>query len=249
MFYIISHIVSLVCNDKVFQFLNIISRMILTLEVRSNLNCQPILWRDEMLDVSIFRLLSSSNQGTSRKANEPLFYNLYHEWVKRLGEKIGFVQVLTTYYLRRATNNAINNKSRQLEPKKRFANYDKRSQLERGDAQSSSRSCHFDNILTKLSFSHDSLRHVSDLSRYRVARESNRCFSLNESHDQFTSISRIFSWTIAKSTTRCKHSRVARAIANSLRSNSQKVQLHILGKRSIDLRRISTRQTRHRSPT
>ena len=65
-----------------------------------------------MLDVSIFRLLDSLDQGTSSKSNDSLFYDLYHEWVKRLGEEIDFVQVLTTYCLRRTMSNAINDKPR-----------------------------------------------------------------------------------------------------------------------------------------
>jgi len=211
------------------------------------LNCQPISWRDEMLDVPIFRLLGSSNQGTSRKANDPLPYDLYHGWVKRLGEEIDFVQVLTTYCLQRATSNAINDEPRRLGPKEEFANYNRRPQLERRDAQSGSRPCHFDDLPTKLSLSHDSLRHASDLSRYRVAWESNRCFLSNESHDRFTSISRAFPSTIVESTTRCKHPRAARATAESLRPDSRKVQLHLSSRRSIDLRRIPASQARHRS--
>ena len=127
MFCVISHIVSLVCNDKAFRFLDIIPRIVLTLEVRSSLNCQSIQWRDEMLDVSIFHLIDSLDQGTNRKPKRPLLYDLYHEWVKRLGEEIDFVQVLTTYCLRRATSNAINDEPRRLESKKRFVNYNKRS--------------------------------------------------------------------------------------------------------------------------
>jgi hypothetical protein len=65
-----------------------------------------------MLNVSIFRLLDFSDQGTSSKSDSLLFYDLYHEWMKRLEEKIDFVQVLTTYCLRRAMSNAINDESR-----------------------------------------------------------------------------------------------------------------------------------------
>jgi len=65
-----------------------------------------------MLDVSIFRLLNSLDQGTSSKSNDLLLYDLYHEWMKRLEEEINFVQILTTYCLRRMMDNAINDKSR-----------------------------------------------------------------------------------------------------------------------------------------
>ena len=112
MFCVISIIVGLACNDKAFRFPHTTPRLVLTLGVRPGLNCQPIPWRDEMLDVPIFRLLGSSDQGTGRKADGPLPYGLYHGWVKRLGEETGFVQVLTTYCLRRAVGNAINGEPR-----------------------------------------------------------------------------------------------------------------------------------------
>ena len=236
MFCIISHIVSLACNDKAFRFPDTTPRMVLTLGVRPGLNCQPIQWRDEMLDVPIFRLLGSSDQRTGRKPDGPLPYGLYHGWVKRLGEETGFVQVLTTYCLRRAAGNAINGEPRRLGPKERFANHDRRPQLERGGAQSDPRPCHFDDLPTELPLSYDSLRHASDLSRHRVARGSDRCFSSDESHDRSTPTSRALPSTTAGSTTGCKHSRAARAAANPLRSDPQKVQLHLPGRRSTDLR-------------
>ena len=37
-----------------------------------------------------------------------LTYTVYHSWVKPLGEGLGYLQMLTTYYLRRALGNAIN---------------------------------------------------------------------------------------------------------------------------------------------
>jgi len=228
--------VSLACNDKAFRFPDTTPRIVLTLGVRPGLNCQPIQWRDEMLDVPIFHLVGSLDQGTGRKPKGPLPYGLYHGWVKRLGEETGFVQVLTTYCLRRATGNAINGEPRRLGPKERFAYHDRRPQLERGDAQSGPRPCHFDDLSTELPLSYDSLRHASGLSRHRVARGFDRCFSSNESHDRSTPTSRALPSTTAGSTTGCKHLRAARAAANPLRSDSQKVQLHLLGRRSIDLR-------------
>ncbi len=52
-----------------------------------------------MLEVSIFCLLNSLNQETSKKINELLLYNFYHEWMKHLKKEIDFVQVLTTFLL------------------------------------------------------------------------------------------------------------------------------------------------------
>ena len=47
-------------------------------------------------------------RGCATSADTVLSYDKYHEWIKRLGEETGFVQVFTTYCLRRATGNAIN---------------------------------------------------------------------------------------------------------------------------------------------
>lgn len=117
MFYVISHIVGLACNDQAFRFPETTPRMVLTLGVRSGLNCQPIQWRKEMLDVPIFHTLCSLEEANGMKPEEPLPYGLYHGWVKRLGEETGFVQVLTTYCLRRAAGNAINGKRRRVRPR------------------------------------------------------------------------------------------------------------------------------------
>ena len=110
-FCVISHIVALACDDEAFRFPNTTPRIVFNLGVREGLNCQPIQWHDHMKDKPVF---CASNVGKSRKdqrGRETLPYGRYQEWVKRLGEETGFVQVLTTYCLRRATGNAINGKS------------------------------------------------------------------------------------------------------------------------------------------
>ena len=62
------------------------------------------------MDMPVFRAPVQNTKGTRISPDEALTYSRYHEWVKRLGEETGFVQVLTTYCLRRATGNAINGK-------------------------------------------------------------------------------------------------------------------------------------------
>lgn len=64
-----------------------------------------------MLDVPVFRGPKQTTQGFRTSLDEALIYGKYHDWVKRLGEETGFVQVMTTYCLRRATGNAINDES------------------------------------------------------------------------------------------------------------------------------------------
>ena len=81
------------------------------LGVRNGLNCQPIPWKEDTLDVPVFRLPVQTTQGFQISPDTALPYDKYHDWVKRLGEETGFVQVFTTYCIRRATGNAINGES------------------------------------------------------------------------------------------------------------------------------------------
>ncbi|KAL9040656.1 MAG: hypothetical protein Q9214_004396 [Letrouitia sp. 1 TL-2023] len=108
MFCVISHIVALAYDDEAFRVPNVTPRVLFTLRVRPGLNSQPIQWHDEMKDKPVFRTSSSPGRGKGQQLYEALPYGRYQEWVKRLGEETGFVQVLTTYCLRRAAGNAIN---------------------------------------------------------------------------------------------------------------------------------------------
>jgi Protein of unknown function (DUF3435) len=106
----ISHIISLACNDDAYLAPTMTPGKVLTLGVRKGLNCQPIPWKEEMQDVPVFRVPVQTPKGSGTSPDTALPYEKYHEWVKRLGEETGFVQVFTTYCLRRATGNAINGK-------------------------------------------------------------------------------------------------------------------------------------------
>ncbi|MCJ1250100.1 hypothetical protein MMC30_007326 [Trapelia coarctata] len=108
LFCIISHIVSLACDDDAYVAPDITPGKVLRLGVREGLNCQPIPWKPNTMDTPVFRTPVQTAKGTQTSPEEALTYSKYHEWVKRLGEETGFVQVLTTYCLRRATGNAIN---------------------------------------------------------------------------------------------------------------------------------------------
>ena len=81
------------------------------LPLQPNLNCQPIPWKEDILDVPLFRAPVQTSRRYATSADTALSYEKYHEWIKRLGEETGFVQVFTTYCLRRATGNAINGES------------------------------------------------------------------------------------------------------------------------------------------
>ena len=76
--------------------------------VLKGLNCQRIPWKEDKLNVPLFRAPVKTSRGCATSAETALSYDKYHEWIKRLGEETGFVQVFTTYCLRRPTGNAIN---------------------------------------------------------------------------------------------------------------------------------------------
>jgi len=50
---------------------------------------------DEIKYEPVFRTFSSSGRGKGQEPHEPLPSGRYQEWVERLGEETGFVQVLT----------------------------------------------------------------------------------------------------------------------------------------------------------
>ena len=122
----ISHLVALACDDDAFRVPDITPRVVLTLGVRPGLNSQPIQWREGMEEVPVFHAPSGPDRGTGGKPDESLSYGRYHEWVKRLGEETGFVQVLTTYCFRRAAGNAINGERRPVRPRHRLADRNRR---------------------------------------------------------------------------------------------------------------------------
>lgn len=84
---------------------------VLTLGVRKRLNCQSVLWKEGLLDVPVFRGSEQTTQRFRTSPDEALTYGKYHDWMKRLEEETGFAQVMTTYCLRRTTENAINGES------------------------------------------------------------------------------------------------------------------------------------------
>ncbi len=107
----ISHIISLVCNDDVFLAFNAILEKVLTLSIQKRLNCQFISWKEDMLDVSMFRESKQITQEFWISLNETLIYDKYHDWMKRLEEETDFVQIMTIYCLQRVTENVINDES------------------------------------------------------------------------------------------------------------------------------------------
>ncbi|KIW36296.1 hypothetical protein, variant 3 [Exophiala oligosperma] len=105
----ITHIVSLAFDDSAFGPPDLNSPDILfRLRARREKGCQPIPWRNNMLNVPFFRRAVATKEGVKTSPDKALTYNVYQAWVKRLGEALGYLQTLTTYCLRRALGNAIN---------------------------------------------------------------------------------------------------------------------------------------------
>jgi hypothetical protein len=106
---IISHVISLAFDDKAFGVPDLISpEQLFRLRAKRDKGCQPIPWKSGMLDIPIFRRAIATKQGVRMSPDKALTYKMYHSWVQRLGEALGYLQTLTIYCLRRALGNAIN---------------------------------------------------------------------------------------------------------------------------------------------
>lgn len=110
-FCIVSHFIALAFHDGAFAARGLTSPDLLFDLSLTNNKCTPIPWKEEKLSTPIFRPIEESGDEAHVSARQSLPYQTYHAWVKRLGEDLGFPEVLTTYCLRRATGNAINGTS------------------------------------------------------------------------------------------------------------------------------------------
>ena len=61
------------------------------LGVLKGLNYQSIPWKEDILNVPLFRTSMQTARGCATSADTALSYEKYHEWIKRLGEETGFV--------------------------------------------------------------------------------------------------------------------------------------------------------------
>ncbi|KAL9049125.1 MAG: hypothetical protein Q9162_007380 [Coniocarpon cinnabarinum] len=82
--------------------------LVFQLVVEDGMQSLTIPWKADVLDQPVFRSSKRTIEGTQITASEALPYRTYHPWVVRLGESTGFSQVMTSYNLRRAEGNALN---------------------------------------------------------------------------------------------------------------------------------------------
>lgn len=110
-FCIVSHFIALAFHDGAFAARGLNSPDLLFGLSLTNNKCTPIPWKEDKLSTPVFRPIEGFGDEAHVSASKSLPYNTYHAWVTRLGEDLGFPEVLTTYCLRRATGNAINGTS------------------------------------------------------------------------------------------------------------------------------------------
>jgi hypothetical protein len=78
LFYIISHIISLAFDDEAFGVPDLISPdQLFRLRAKRDKGCQPIPWKKEMLDISIFRRVIATKQDIQTSPDKPLTDNTY----------------------------------------------------------------------------------------------------------------------------------------------------------------------------
>ncbi|KAK3174278.1 hypothetical protein OEA41_001522 [Lepraria neglecta] len=79
LFYIISYIVYLAYDDEAYRFPNTTPRTVLMLGVREGLNYQPIPWKEEMIDVPVFRVPVPTSDGMRTSPDEALLYGKLYD--------------------------------------------------------------------------------------------------------------------------------------------------------------------------
>ena len=103
----IFHVLTLIFADDAFDALCIRSPSdVFRLGVKPGLRSQAIPWKPHLLHRPLF----VAPEKVINSPERTLPYAQYYRWLTRLGAETGFVQVLTMYYLRRATGNAVNDR-------------------------------------------------------------------------------------------------------------------------------------------
>ncbi|OQV11319.1 hypothetical protein CLAIMM_15173 [Cladophialophora immunda] len=105
----VTHIIVLAFDDKAYAPPDLVSpQQLFRLKVRPGQGRQPIPWKREMLAIPVFRRTLRCREGFVLSPDKPLTYGVYHPSVVRLGEALGFVEILKTYCLRKGQGNNIN---------------------------------------------------------------------------------------------------------------------------------------------
>lgn len=109
-FCIISHFIELAFHDNVFVAFDLtFSKLLFSFQLFND-KCTSIFWKKKKFTTSIFRRIVESENDVHVFAHENLFYHKYQNWVKRFDENLNYLDKFTIYCLRKATNNAINDK-------------------------------------------------------------------------------------------------------------------------------------------
>ncbi|KAJ9601862.1 hypothetical protein H2200_013635 [Cladophialophora chaetospira] len=106
-------VVTLICglafDDHAYGPTDLVSpRQLFRLRPKPGLSRLSIPWKREMLTIPIFRRSLRGKDGVVMSLDKCLTYNVYHASVVRLGEALGYAEILKTYCLRRAQGNGLN---------------------------------------------------------------------------------------------------------------------------------------------
>jgi hypothetical protein len=103
--------ISIAFDDEAYNVPELVSpRQVFALKAKKGPS-QTVPWKQEKLDIPVFRRAIKTPRGVETSKDVALPYNQYHGWLVLLGVALGFIYTLTTYCLRRALGNAINGKT------------------------------------------------------------------------------------------------------------------------------------------
>lgn len=107
----ISHFLALALADQAFEAQGINSpEDIFRIAVPPYRNSLQLRWKPEMLDIPVFRRTIRTVQGMRISPDRALSYDVFNQYLQRLGRNAGLEDPLTPYCIRRGTANAVDGK-------------------------------------------------------------------------------------------------------------------------------------------
>lgn len=104
----ISHFLALALADHAFDAQGIsCAENIFRITVLSYRNSLQMRWKPEMLDISVFHCVIHTAQGVRISSDRALSYDMFNQYLQRLGRNAGLEEPLTPYCIRRGTANAM----------------------------------------------------------------------------------------------------------------------------------------------
>ena len=104
----ISHFIALTFHDKAFTIRELTTFDQLFAFEFINDKCTLISRVQKKFSTSVFRCVHDKDDDLQVFSNLTLLYEIYQKWIEKLNKSLKFSKQLTTYCLRRVTDNAIN---------------------------------------------------------------------------------------------------------------------------------------------